>query len=224
MGATDRLRDSAYQAIHHGKPQEAEKLFRMAERMDRSANDRGGLAASLNGLAGALRYQERFAESREVLREHLTLARTLGDPQEIAASIGNCAALLREIAVETHDRQLIAEALDLAAEQERIARKHDLLPRLQFALGTQALLHRDLGQLSTARGLFEQQLAVVKKTGHTDEVVRCLANLTTLLVESGDQEAARTRLAEAEELARGPGVDVHVKRGLELLRLMLRRG
>lgn len=224
MSATDRLRDSAFQAIHHGKPEEAERLFRTAERMDRAAKDQHGLAASLNGLAGALRYQQRFAESRAVLREHLALARTLGNPEEIATSIGNCAALLREIAVEMQDRNLIAEALELAAEQERIARKHGLLPRLQFALGTQALLHRDLGQLSTAAGLFEQQLEVVKKTGQTDEIVRCLTNLTTLLVESGDLEAARKRHAEAEELARAPGVDVHVRRGLEMLRLMLRHG
>jgi len=206
LSASERLRTSGWQALNQAKFAEAEKLFRAAEKIDRSSHDNRGLAPTLNGIAGTLRYQGRFDEARNVLREYEAVARTLADPQEVATCIGNCAALLREIADETEDKTLIGEALALAVEQEKIARQHEILPLVQFAIGTRALLRRDLGHLNEARRLFERQLAVAREIGRDDEVARCLANLANAHIELCEFDRGAEILGEAEALARSAGM------------------
>jgi tetratricopeptide (TPR) repeat protein len=107
-------------------------------------------------------------------------------------------------AQDDNDDKLI-EAMKLADEQLKVSLAGKMPYGIQFALGSKALVSRDLGNLDEAKELFEKQVGMLREMGHQSELARSLLNLSTLYNELLQLSKSASLIDEAEAIARGLG-------------------
>lgn len=190
-----------------------------------------GLDAQLRGdLLGARRYFELCIDhDADLLWPRLRLATALVMTDDLEAGTAQ-ATRVADAARERGDDVLLGEALrQLASVAYRRGDLDAATRRLDEALALPGTLVRplfraelavaygsiedDRGRTATARGHFEDALAIARRAADRRREALVLANLAGVDNSEGDAERAAARLREALDAARGSG-DAHLETGL----------
>ncbi|TVQ41196.1 MAG: hypothetical protein EA370_02555, partial [Wenzhouxiangella sp.] len=158
-----------------------------------------GRALVANSLGAQAWRQGRRDQAETWHQQALELRRELGNPQHVAQSLVNLAAIeasrLDPVAAERH------------LEEARLIYRALAMPQMEaYVLSSLAANHIDTGRYSSARGLLEQALALSEQTESVQQAAEAEARLGVLDQLEGELESALARLEQATDRYREIGV------------------
>ena len=179
-----------------GRIEEADSLLSMALERYRSVAGRdSATAATLEHLSEVRRERNEFPSAEALIREALSIRRTLHGDSALATSISQqmLAEVLHDQGNDQDAAPLYRDAL--ATRQRVLGRDHPLVAKTMFNF---ALTERRLGNIAAAESLYRQTLDIQRRTLGEDHpaVASTLNGLADLL------QKAASRSDEAEALLR----------------------
>ncbi len=147
-------------------------------------------ARALLGAGALARQRGDYAASVRYLREHLTLARQLGDDNAIADGYNSLAGALHGAGDTCRARAILQEGV---AWWESRHDRHGLAS----ALSNLGVLASDDGDYQAARRFGEQALAMRLALCHEESIAISYENLATAALRGGDRGEARHHFREA---------------------------
>ncbi|MGH2359457.1 MAG: ATP-binding protein [bacterium] len=195
---TRALAGAAILAQSQGDYARAEALSRERLALQRTLQDRRGIADTLNSLGIAMLERGDYRTAREYLDESLAVGREVGDPQATASALINLANVAEhEGDYETAGR-LCGESLELF---RTIGDRRGSA----FALNLLGLVASDQGDCATARTRFEAGLAMRRELGDKRGIAGSLLQLGTVALKQSDNELARAYYQESLDIQRALG-------------------
>lgn len=190
-----------------GSYPDAERLVDQSLRIRRDHPDASAaeIATSLNLLGQIRDARGEYDSARKAFEEALQLRRQLGDDKLLSDVLNNLGGLLRAEGDVEGAVRCFREALPLDHDPDSRA-----ITQNNLALALQVL-----GELEEAESLFDEALAVFRRTrGEEDvSVAVTLNNLGLVHVAQGDMETARDRFADSVRLNREIYGDRHPEVG-----------
>jgi DNA-binding CsgD family transcriptional regulator len=180
-----------FAAMQLGDDATARTLYRQAVAATRELGQLAMLAPALQVLCAVEMLTGRYASTLADASEGLSLARETGQPNVACALLGITAWVEAIQGREHESRAHAAETLEVALTRR-------LLPPASFA-------HWALGLIELGAGRGEEALARLAQIQHPLAVLFSSGDYVEAAVRAGDLEAARSRLALLETLARDVG-------------------
>ncbi|MDP8923862.1 MAG: tetratricopeptide repeat protein [Chloroflexota bacterium] len=179
------------------------QLRQARERVDRLlARAREGTPARARALLVAQTlalYLGDIVEARRLGEESLATWRALGDRDQVAVALARMAYAEGLLGDPDHARSILEESSALSEDQRHATDLEHPIVLIQ------AMATKSAGDLDTARGLFEQSLALGSADGDTHTTLASLRHLGTLAHKRGDVDVAHRLFAESVRLARDLG-------------------
>lgn len=177
--------------LHHGELDEALALGRHAVRAFDRLDDDWGRSAVMLHLGYGLRVGGRLSDAEEVLAKAVELSRT----GELPNNLARAACELAEAALDRGDPNAAGPWLDECEGTARDLGNDTLLAMAQHA---RAGVHRLRGDSEQAARHYRQALEHARGSEFVKGLGRAHIGLAATYLDSGDVEAAKGELAEAE--------------------------
>jgi tetratricopeptide (TPR) repeat protein len=187
-----------------GRLEEGTTSSKAALSIHREMGEKRGTVLALNTLAIAQRELEQFDDSQHSLEEALRLVRELGFRRFEGLIMGNLAELMELQGKLVEAEHLIEEAIEISEQ---------IYPAVAGAFrGNLAVFRARRGEFKDARQLLEDGDALLRGV-HELELGKLLCRRGEVECLTGDTEAARTALTEAEDIVAhmkvGPGSELY---------------
>ena len=158
-----------------------------------------------------------FTDKHEVLRYWATIEREspLRATDAYREAVSNVSGELGENALAGFMFKAghLSEASMVRAQQIAIHREAGDRPRLETALGNQALILQDRGDLDGAMAMFKEQEHICRELGMSEAGLQiCLGNQATILHDRGDLDGAMALYKEQERICR----ELSISAGLQI--------
>lgn len=182
--------------LRMGQADSAATMFEEARRTYDEANDRAGVARSLNNLATSLSDGPQTARVVKLYEDGLKIARTIGDQALIARFLNN-------LAVQERRAGNLESSLRL--NQESLAIRNEIGDPTNAAISVNNIgnVLLDLGDHRGASQHYEQSAAMSRKLGDRRGEARALHNAGEALRLQGEMARARASSEEALKIRRG---------------------
>jgi predicted ATPase/tRNA A-37 threonylcarbamoyl transferase component Bud32 len=151
-------------------------------------------AQVLNDAAGLAEAQGDYVQAEELCKESLTLARRLGDTQNIAASL----ALLADVSLNNDDPSMARTCMEESLALYRELGDMNGVAHGLYELGWQCKLQEEYMQ---ARAFLEESLVIRREQGDGGGIAHTLFQLAEVLFQvQGESKAVRSLLEESRTL------------------------
>ncbi|WP_341717906.1 BTAD domain-containing putative transcriptional regulator [Micromonospora sp. FIMYZ51] len=167
-----------------GGPRRAAAYFREAAPLLRGADQRTEQAALLTNLTFALISWGRYEEALRASRNHLMLARALGDRRQLANAVGHTGIVRHRLGHIGPARRLLRAGLALQREVDSRFNEGEVLNEL-------GVIEREAGRPEEAAALHRQALILISEVG--DLVGQCASRnlLARAILDQGDVRSAQ---------------------------------
>jgi predicted ATPase/DNA-binding SARP family transcriptional activator len=161
--------------------------------IQRSLQDRNGIAAVLNSLGVLFQYQMDYEKAFLHHEESLKYRREIGRLGDIAVSINN-------LAMVAHEQGEFARSDELYLEALKLMREVNDARGIAAALANRGALMNDRGDTQEAEALFRESMSILEDLGQREDIIECLEGFAGVAILLGQPRRAARLFGAAEAL------------------------